>query len=259
MESKSCREELVPICIERVELQTDLGVVIRENVKYYNVVVKNCPPYVANPDVTVKNGFIRSEPITRLKHGSLAGTGLCWPDHPKDACGDHCGAIIILVSLDNKILILRNGALWGLPKGVRNYSTFHEIKETCHQKYVTTGETPVFPPIVFDRVETASENICRETLEETGIILDETNLIQWEGADAYTRFVYYLDFTADQYGEILVRNGTDYENDEIRWIDMAELNHLLLMHKSNRHVKVFNHVTYLFLSSYTLKTKVHLS
>jgi 8-oxo-dGTP pyrophosphatase MutT (NUDIX family) len=247
------REELVPICVERVELETDLGVVVRENVKYYNVVVKNCPPYVANPNV--QNGFIRRDSIMRLKHTNLAGTGLCWPDHPKDASGDHCGAIIILVSLDNKILILRNGSLWGLPKGVRNYSKFHDIKTACYLEYLATGTTTVFPPMILDEVESASENITRETLEETGIKLDETQLVQWEGADAYTRFVCQLDFTADHYGDILFLNGTDYENDEIKWIDMKQLNFLLQMHRTNRHAKVFNHVTFLFLSSYALKVK----
>jgi 8-oxo-dGTP pyrophosphatase MutT (NUDIX family) len=250
------REELVPICVERVELQTDLGAVVRENVKYYNVVVRDCPPYVANPNVP--NGFIRAAQIARLKHATLAGTGLCWPDHPKDASGDHCGAIIILVSQDNKILILRNGALWGLPKGVRNYRKFHDLKSACHEQYVRTGKAPVFPPIVFDQVESPTENICRETLEETGIELKVENLIQWEGADAYTRFVCYLDFAADQYGEILARNGTDYENDEIKWIDIKELQCMLLTHKSNRQIKIFNHVTFLFLTSYALKLKMHL-
>jgi 8-oxo-dGTP pyrophosphatase MutT (NUDIX family) len=181
---------------------------------------------------------------------NLHGTGLDWPDHPKDAFGDHLGAIVILQTLDNKILILRNDVLWGLPKGVRNYSEFHRIKT----EFTESGEILKFDEnYKFEQVESESDNICRETLEETGIVLDPEKLIRWAGEDdpsAYTKFFYQLNFAAADYHEILLKNGTDHENDEMKWIDREELSTLLQLHRSSRHSKIFNHVTFMFLSQW---------
>ena len=259
-------EELAPICIRRVRIKTALGDILRENVRYYNIVVKNCPPYVPNPGVT--DGYIRSAPIQRIKASSLnlalslslslsltltLNAPVEWPDHPKDVFGDHVGAIVILNSLDNKILILRNDHLWGLPKGVRNFTEFHKIKTEFTAVFESTGESKVFvDPVVFEQVETGAENICRETLEETGIVLNPQNLILYGGEDrsAYTKYYYQLDFRAAEYLDILRKNGTDHENDEIKWIDYKELNQMLQQHRQNRQAKVFNHVTYTFLSAF---------
>jgi 8-oxo-dGTP pyrophosphatase MutT (NUDIX family) len=243
-------EELAPICIRRVRIKTALGDILRENVRYYNIVVKNCPPYVPNP--AVKDGYIRASPIQRLKAKGAIIQPVEWPDHPKDVFGDHVGAIVILNSLDNKILILRNDHLWGLPKGVRNFTEFHKIKTEFTAVFESTGESKVFEePVVFEQVETGVENICRETLEETGIVLNPYNLILYGGEDrsAYTKYYYQLDFVAADYLDILLKNGTDHENDELKWIDYKELNQMLQQHRQNRQAKVFNHVTYTFLSA----------
>jgi 8-oxo-dGTP pyrophosphatase MutT (NUDIX family) len=256
-------EELVPICVRRVSVKTPLGDIVRDNIKYFNVVVKNCPPYVPNPEV--KDGYIRAALISRIKGykqnlnlntlDAGPGTGkLEWPDHPKDTFGDHIGAIVILKSLDNKILILRNEHLWGLPKGVRNYTEFHKIKTQFTEIFNETGNCPTFTePLLFENVESGAENICRETMEETGIELNPDNLVLWAGPEdqsAYTKFFYPVNFHAAEYAEILLKNGTDHENDEIKWIDYSELQQMLQQHRSSRQTKVFNHVTYTYLSQW---------
>ncbi len=241
-------EELFPICIRSVRIKTPLGDVLRTDVRYYNVIVKNCPPYIVNPKV--RDGYIRETPITRIKNLRADPVDpelrLSWPDHPKDIFGDYVGAIIILNSLDNKILILRNEHLWGLPKGVRNYTEFHRIKTEATAAGVGEEE------IVFDQVETGVENICRETLEETGIRLNPEEVVSFDDEDrsAYTKYYYQLDFTAAEYADILKNNGTDHENDEMKWIDYQELDQMLQQHRANRQVKVFNHVTYIYLSQW---------
>jgi 8-oxo-dGTP pyrophosphatase MutT (NUDIX family) len=239
-------EELFPICIRSVRIKTPLGDVLRNDVRYYNVIVKNCPPYIVNPNV--RDGYIRKTPITRIKNlRADPEQRLSWPDHPKDIFGDYVGAIIILNSLDNKILILRNEHLWGLPKGVRNYTEFHRIKTE-----LTNGNKAQEEVLVFDQVETGIENICRETIEETGISLNPEEVFQWDAEDnsAYTKYYYQLNFTAAEYVDVLQHNGTDHENDEMKWIDYHELDQMLQQHRANRQVKVFNHVTYIYLSQW---------
>jgi 8-oxo-dGTP pyrophosphatase MutT (NUDIX family) len=243
-------EELAPICIRSVRIKTDLEDIIRENVRYYNIIVRECPPYI--PNEHIKNGYIRAAPITRMNKYGGHMTNLAWPDHPKDIFGDHMGAIIVLNSLDNKILILRNEHLWGLPKGVRNFSEFYKIKTEFTALFEKSGgksEKYFEDSVVFENIESGEENICRETFEETGIELDPHNLIRWDNTNysAYTKYYYQLDFTAEEYGCILLKNGTDHENDELKWIDYAELNNMLQQHKTNIKSKVFNHVTYKFL------------
>ena len=240
-------EELIPICVDTVKIHTKLSEKVRTNVEYFNIVVLNCPPYIPNPEV--KNGYIRAYPIKRF--AIPAERTWLWPDHPKDVRGDHTGAIIILKSLDNKILLLRNGSLWGLPKGVRNYKMFHTLKERSNESYIKNSIMPKTDCIVFteDEVESAEENIYRETLEETGIMIDVNKLVQVGPMDAaYTRFIYQLDFNAFEHFKHILENGTDHENDEMRWITPEELTQSLILHRSTRHSKVFNHVTYLFIS-----------
>ena len=242
-------EEMVPIYIDTVKVNTKLGEVIRSNVQYFNIVVKNCPTYIPNPDIP--DGFIRSSPITRYNISADVNRTWLWPEHPRDLRGDHTGAIIIIKSLDNKLLLLRNGHLWGLPKGVRNYTEFHLIKETCNTEYFNTGVMPKIDRCVTfkeDDVESPLDNIYRETLEETGIVLDKNKIVQVGPSDmAYTRFLYKLNFNASDHYKHIVQNGTDHENDEMKWITPEELQSMLLKHCSSRRTKVFNHVTYLFL------------
>jgi 8-oxo-dGTP pyrophosphatase MutT (NUDIX family) len=245
-------EEMVPIYVSHVKIHTRLGEISRENVQYFNIVVHNCPHYIPNPNLT--DGYIRNAPITRYNISADVNRAWIWPEHPRDLRGDHTGAIIILKSLDNKILLVRNGHLWGLPKGVRNYNAFYEIKETCTKEYFKTGIMPTIDSLLFqeDDVESPIDNIYRETLEETGIVLDKAKIFQVGPLDsAYARFTYQLDFNAAEHYTHILRNGTDHENDEMKWIAPDELQKMLVQHCSSRRNKVFNHVTYLFLGGGT--------
>ncbi len=240
-------EELIPICVDTVKIHTRLGETVRANVQYFNIIVRDCPPYIPNPDV--KDGYIRSSPVKRFTIPTERVWS--WPDHPKDVHGDYTGAIIMLKSLDNKVLVLRNGNLWGLPKGVRNYKAFHALKEQSNECYFKNNVMPKTDSIVCteEEVESAEDNIYRETLEETGIMIDVNKLVQVGPMDAaYTRFVYQLDFYACEHAKHILKNGTDHENDEMRWLTPEDLTQSLTLHRSSRHTKVFNHVTYLFLN-----------
>lgn len=224
------------------------GPIERENTEYYNIIVKNCPEYIQNP--TNKDNYIRSTCIKRYRNENVQ-----WPDHPLSPGGDQMGAIIIIKSKDNKYLLVRNGKLWGLPKGVRHYKMFTELQEMCNKTYISTGEIPVFSQVVLDEEETSEENIIRETREETGIILSPEKLQRFQarraGQHPYVRFYYTVNFTAEDYIKILERNGTDHENDEIMWQTQAEILKLLAKHREASSTKrIFNHVTYNYLLSY---------
>lgn len=234
-------EEIIPINISNVLINTMLGPVMRENVHYYNIIVKNCPPYVLNPDKP--DNYIRTEPIERIRDFK----GINWPDHPKNIHGDYTGAIIVLESKDDKILLVRNGILWGLPKGVRNFTRFNQLKNECNEHYSKHGQVPTFQEAEFTEIESSIDNICRETYEETGITLDPNKLITVDDTCAYTKYYYKLDFDSSDYIDILNKHGTDHENDELLWVTKQELTSMVMRHRTFRQVKVFNHVTFSFL------------
>jgi 8-oxo-dGTP pyrophosphatase MutT (NUDIX family) len=171
------------------------------------------------------------------------------------------GAIIIIKSKDDKYLLVRNGKLWGLPKGVRHYKTFTQLQNVCNKTYLETGEIPVFTEVVFDEEETAKENIIRETLEETGIVLDPDKIVECSARrnqHPYIRFYYEADFTSYEYIKVLEQNGTDHENDEIMWQTETTILKLLSRHReasANSNKRIFNHVTYSYLLSYFKKQK----
>ena len=236
-------EELIPINIDKVLINSVLGVFVRENVHYYNIIVNDCPPYVVNPKKS--DNYIRSCPITRIKDM----TKIEWPDHPKDVHGDYMGAIILLESTDEKILLVRNGNLWGLPKGVRNFTSFNMLKNACTDQYLKYKTIPQFQYAEFFNVESGIDNICRETLEETGIHLDPEKIITVDENCAYTKYYYKLDFSTSDYKDILETNGTDHENDELLWVDKPTLNNMLFNHRANKNIKIFNHVTYSYLNN----------
>lgn len=242
-------EELVPVKIKHVTIHTDLDIVTRENIEYYNIYVKDCPEYVQNPFDPYK--YTRDQIIHRYQ---LNGNGVSWPDHPLTVSGDHKGAIIIILSLDNKVLIIRNGKLWGLPKGVRNYTEFLRLRELTLNHYKLTGEILCHSTATFIDEESEKDNITREAYEETGISLLSSNLDIYKGGDqyGYTRFIYHADFLASDYCKIIKQNGTDHENDELRWVSINELIQLVQQHQdvSKRSGKIFNLVSYKFLQQY---------
>jgi 8-oxo-dGTP pyrophosphatase MutT (NUDIX family) len=243
-------EELIPLSIDHVLIKTSNRVIERKNVRYCNIHVKDCPPFIFKEE----DHYTRRDKIERLDFNLIATPGSCyyWPDHPRDNANELLGAIIILKSTDDKILLLKNRFLWGLPKGARNYVNFLKMKDELMLEYLNSGTLKTFIFAEFQEIETAEDNICRETLEETGIVIDKTNLQQWDDSDPspYTKYIYELNFPASHYLTILKANGTDHENDEVKWINMKDLSTLLFKHKTNRLVKVFNHITYSYLHQY---------
>ena len=246
-------EEFIPINVEKIKIINGLQSRERHNISYYNVIVKQCPPFIKTEK---QDNYIRASPIKRLIFTTLANQEdvfiKSWPDHPRDSFNELIGAIIILKTLDEKILLVRNGSLWGLPKGARNYNAFLEIKNITMQHYLTTNDIFTIKECEFNEIESADDNICRETYEETGIKLDrdKLNLFNEKQICAYTRYYYNLDFEASYYIEILKENGTDHENDELSWISLKDLQEMLFKHSKYRHSKIFNHVTYSYLVKY---------
>lgn len=239
-------EVFVPIKIKHVTIHQPLGIVTRENTEYYNVLVRECPEYIQNP--CNKDNYIRSSCIKRYCNENVQ-----WPDHPLSPEGEHMGAIIIIRSKDDKYLLVRNGKLWGLPKGVRNYCAFTQLQDACNKIYLETGEIPVFTDVSFVDVETPEENIIRETREETGIMVNPKRLFRYKKHNSYhpyIRFYYHYEYNAEEYVKTLEENGTDHENDEIMWQTQQEMLKLLTKHREDSNKRIFNHVTYSYLMSY---------
>jgi len=161
------------------------------------------------------------------------------------------GAITIIVSLDHKLLLVRNGNLWGLPKGARNYRAFMDLKLLTESHYNKTGEILIHDKLelVPENMETAIENAYRETLEETGIKIDIDNLESYGTFNteycAYDRFYYNFPYDANYHEILLKENVPDHENDELKWFNISTVADLLSIH--NPVNKIFNHITYKYL------------
>lgn len=243
-------EVFVPIKIKHVTIHQPLDVFTRENTEYYNVLVHDCPLYIQDP--SNKNNYVRSSSIKRYHNENVQ-----WPDHPLSPSGDNMGAIVIIKSTDDKYLLVRNGNLWGLPKGVCNYCEFTRLQNLCNKTYLDTGIIPVFSDTIFDEVETPEENIIRETREETGIIINQENLFYYNKKlnhqHGYVRFYYYYEYTADEYINTLHQNGTDHENDGLMWLTQYEILELLDKHRGEPSKRIFNRITYSYLTSYFKK------
>lgn len=250
-------EEFVPIKIKHLYVHQPHSIVEREDVTYYNIVVRDCPQYVQDP--LDPDHYIRQGTIKRLEHVDNA---TMWPDHPLTIDGENMGAIVLIESSDNKYLFVKNGRLWGLPKGARNFIKFLELQDQCNSIYLERGEIPIFSEeTIFDEIETPEENIIRETREETGIIMNHDGLVRYNSNSnsncAYTRFCYKLDLSSTDYTEILEMNGTDHENDEIIWKTGDEIRKLLAKHNDKPDARVFNRITYKYLTSYFNQRKMN--
>ena len=230
-------ETSVPINVERVTIDTPLGPIVRRNVRYHNVLVPSLPNYI--PDPVAVDTYVRSAPINRLQTEHVQ-----WPDHPTMPNGKNTGAIVFIMSADDKVLLLRNGRMWGFPKGARNYKEFLRLKALTDQAFWNGCATPIHDSVSFSDVETPEENAIREIQEETGIIMDPARLTRW-GEAPYTKFLYAFPHPAAMHRDILVANGTDHENDEMKWVTNAELMNMMEQHAQSD--RVFNHITYRYL------------
>lgn len=249
----SCEEHVVPIIIDIICVDTHFGRQVKYKQLYYNTLVLDPGQiqYISDPSNT--DNYIRAMPVVRFKNEDVT-----WPEHPLNVNGKIQGAIIIIRSLDDKILLVRNGKLWGLPKGARNYTEFMNLKERTDNHFRETREILIHKEAIFsnDLIESAEDNACRETLEETGIIVDRALLqpidshYQINNYCAYDGFYYAYPKNTDDYYVDLLNNGTDHENDELSWVTIEELKQLLRDHRSHNRPKVFNHITHGFLDEY---------
>ena len=241
-------EIIVPIIIKDVTVSTDMGLIHRLNVHYVNTLVKNQSAIVYVPVEGTPDNYIRKTAIQRDNREDVT-----WPDHPRNVNGKIQGGIAVINSLDNKILLVRNHRLWGLPKGARNYTEYTDLKHITDKHYRQTGEIYQHNSVAFATAETSLENICRETLEETGIIIDPSLLHPLNFSHrissycAYDAYHYEYPHPAVQHLKDLQANGTDHENDELLWVTRADLKEMLVKHRKPYCSKVFNHITFWLL------------
>lgn len=248
-------EVVVPVIIKHVTIDTAFGRDTYGEKQYHNAIVRdlNAIRYIQNPRRS--DNYVREASIVR--HYDEAVT---WPEHPLNMNGKILGAIVIIHSRDDKILLVRNRKLWGLPKGARNYTDFIRCKSETDRHFRQTGEILTHESAEFtaDKIESAVDNVYRETLEETGIIMDRSQVREihehWGGRCAYDAFYYAYPKDADKHGDDLKRNGTDHENDELLWVDLMELEQWLRNHRSPNHPKIFNHITYGILDEFLHKS-----
>lgn len=250
-------EQVVPIVVKKVTLETHLSTVVKTNQSYHNVLVHdlNAVKYIQNERRDAN--FIRKNTIIRHYDENVV-----WPEHPLNVNGQIQGAIAIIKSCDERILLVRNRKLWGLPKGARNYKTFIKLKALTDKHFRETGEVLVHEYAEFtnEDAESTIENLRREIREETGIIMEEQFLQPFKYRNqsgsycAYDGYYYEYPKSYTEYYQDLQINGTDHENDELLWVTHKELEGLLRNHRQNHrlgnHARVFNHVTFGYLEEY---------
>lgn len=250
-----CKEEVVPVNIDTVTVDTHFGQDIRKCCSYHNTIVADLNSIKYVPNQKRNDNYIREKSVVRCYDENVT-----WPEHPLDVNGKMLGAIIIIESQDDKILLVRNRKLWGLPKGARNYIDFMDCKRETDKVFRDTGTIISHKEAQFtkDRIESAIDNACREVKEETGITIDPDNIetvdyYQMNNRCSYDGFYYkYPNHASAHQNELLV-NGTDHENDELLWVSRSDLKHMLHDHRSCNHPKIFNHITYGLLEYFLRK------
>ena len=210
-----------------------------EHTNFYHVSVRDCPPYVPNNAHPLS--WVREEPIQRFSDESVE-----WPPHPRSSSGDLLGAVVLIRSADNHYLFVRNGSLWGLPKGARHYREFTRLSSEVHR-----DPTVVFNFICLREDEGGIRNAQREVLEETGFELKREQLIEenQRNKHAYVRYVAHVPVRSDEYYEQVLRPQqdaglVDHENDEIRWWSEEEVRTML---REPVHRRNMNYISYSFL------------
>jgi 8-oxo-dGTP pyrophosphatase MutT (NUDIX family) len=252
----SYKEQVIPIIVNQVTLETYLGTAEKINQFYHNVMVPDVKniKYIRNE--RKEGNYIRKNPIVRYYNEHV-----CWPEHPLNINGKIQGAIAIIHSKDDKILLVRNLKLWGLPKGARNYKEFNRLKTLTDDHFRETSEILRHESMTLndDDAETSLENVEREVREETGIIIDRDglNMLTYNQSGSYCAYDgYYYEYpkTSKEYHDDIMSNGTDHENDELLWVTPVELEQMIHNHQQHHrqgtHARVFNHVTCGYLEEY---------
>lgn len=232
-------ERFVPIQIKKCTVEP-LNKVLQDT-RFYNIVVDNCPPFIPLND----KHWIRQWPIVRFVDESVE-----WPPHPRNDKGDLLGAVVLIKSIDNHYLLVRNNNLWGLPKGTRNYVEYTELLEN------RDDDTFCFDEVTLKTVESPQSNAIREVKEETGIQIDPDKLkcINERNPHGYVRFFYQVPFKSTDYGEIIEKmiDSMDHENDEVGWFTTDQIQDLLQKHtsKSSFTNRKLNYVSWSFLKRF---------
>jgi 8-oxo-dGTP pyrophosphatase MutT (NUDIX family) len=253
MSNHVCKELVVPIMIDKVTIDTTFGRETRTNRRYHNTIVQDPKSVQYIQNQRRSDNYVRNASIKRCYDEHVT-----WPEHPLNVDGKMLGAIIIIESKDGKVLLVRNRKLWGLPKGARSYNDFITLKKETDARYRKDGHimSHVEANFTDDDIESAVDNVCRETLEETGIEIAPTevkpiyNYFQMNNRCAYDGFYYLYPKTSVEHNKDLQKNGTDHENDELLWVCLDDVSIWLRNHRSPNHSKVFNHITYGFLDDF---------
>jgi len=153
--------------------------------------------------------FVRETAISRLPFvKDQPPAGLRWMPVPQDGKLS-LAAIVLCVSADNYILMMRHRNVLGLPKGFRRYVNFPSVPG----KYAD---------ITLDAIESPLTNAIREFTGETSIPVEQTELQELPPIEGHARFVFKWKGKAADHGAILAeKTPTDNEADEFIWVSTS--------------------------------------
>jgi 8-oxo-dGTP pyrophosphatase MutT (NUDIX family) len=230
----------VPIVVNNVHVKD----CIIGPINFQNIVVPNCPQYV----IVDSDTPTYSRTIQRINSGQMT-----WPPHPTNEYGRILGAIVLIKSIDDMYLLVKNGNLWGLPKGARNYPNFLKHKEITDKHYLDTGTVYVHEILTVTPPESSLDNVIREALEETGIVIDPTYLYEFTSDNshytAYDRYVYEYPHTVREFIANFDKQSKhmDSENDSLMWTSKENVFRMVQDQTRDRYKKLLNQVSLRFL------------
>jgi 8-oxo-dGTP pyrophosphatase MutT (NUDIX family) len=227
-------EVIVPIVVKHFHIQS----CTTGAVQFYNTVVSNCIPYTKIDVGTYKRNIQRS----------IINEYVTWPPHPMNQYNRIFGSIVLIKSKDDMYLLIRNGNLWGLPKGARNYHSYIQCKAITDKHYLDTGDIYIHESLTISNAESNIDNAIRETMEETSIVIDPNYLVEYQSDDisytAYERYVYYYQHTVSEFDDTFDQSNMDSENDMLQWFSLVDLKQMI------KQKKLFNQVSIRFLTEF---------
>lgn len=268
-------EEIVdPILVKTLTVNSSHATLPRgtyRNVRFWNVKpIVNAPYYWS----ILHQAFVRRRRIKRITNHDkyVKKHHLTWPIHPTGVFGSNVhghqqqlGAVVVIESSDHRVLMVRNGKKWGLPKGARNFVEYQAVLNSLPAE----GNGLVVNSLILQTPETPEENIIREVLEETGIVLDQA-LLQPVMLDrnkqhkhAYARFVYKLPHPASHvFHEACLKAAykaglMDHENDEMRWIPVYDVIEMVRSTQSDHWRGSLNAISLAFLKDMYVSSHRH--
>jgi len=215
-----CKSLFVPICVKKVVYN---GEILGMDILFQHTLKSNKETcHIQTENLSYIHNIDRSE--------LSIPSGTWWQFHPKYETGkglyDYMtGSIVLITSTDSYVLLVRNNQKWGFPKGARYFLPYKKLVDKTIMHFTKTHNILWHDELVIDSTkpeqqESALDNAYREVLEETGIDCSKTLYTQFvKSINGYDTFHLPLPCNASEYYEkYLLRNGTDTENDEIRWV-----------------------------------------